>query len=171
MEGAKDWITRHPSHQSGGFLCADEYVRQQGKVSCALELGALGFSQQAHDGVYRSLSRVYNTLDRIHMQGEDLQQIAHQYEDLSFYQTTHRIKFDDAYLQLKEGILNFDAVQQGEVLSSAQSSKVLQAPADGAVLFPKYPSRDEDGKVNVSLPKEIYRIVSLLPGHPKEIWT
>lgn len=170
MEGAKDWITRHPSHQSGGFLCADEYVRQQGKVSCALELGALGFSSAAHEGVYRSLTRVYEALDQMHLADGNLQEMAAQYDDLSFYQTTHRIKFDDPYLQLRSGLLNFDQVQAGDVLSSTDSSKPLIAPADGAILFPKYPPRDEDGRVTISMPKEIYRIVSPLAHHPKDVW-
>jgi hypothetical protein len=47
---------------------------------------------------------------------------------------------------------------------------VLQAALDGAILFPKYPPKDSEGRALSPLPKKLYHIVSLLSEHPIDLW-
>ena len=170
MGGAKVWVTRNPQQNSGGFKCADEYVRQRGKPSIALELGALGFSSKARSGVWKSLNRAMKGINQI-VQGESLEALVENEPDLTFYQTSYRCPFDRPELILKDGLVNFTSVQQGESLSASEDSDdALIAPQTGMILFPKYPLRDENGNALQPLPKEIYRIVSELDGHPLELW-
>lgn len=243
MGGAKMWVTRHPERGGGGLKCADEYVRQRGVPSVALELGVLGFSAQARSRVWRSLVRVINALVELDQGEITLEQLAEQQPELIFYETHTRYPFDDPALQLAPGWVNFSPVEEGMTLtaefgedanvneetseapdtseiseapetsetseiserasvpeletseihstggihmtaastisssepelsslSTRRSSLTLHATTEGALLFPKYPPRDEEGRALDPRPKELCRIVKLLDDHPLVLW-
>ena len=207
MGSAKVWVTRHPLFGGGGLKCADEYVRQQGKASLALELGAAGFSSKARAGVWKSLNRAFTAINKFNeklpqessldleiknanRESEvslkeasnsseanteehsliSLESLAADEPDLTFYETSYRCSFDKPDYTLKTGLVNFQTVEQNEQISEG-NSPVLLAPKAGAILFPKYPQRDERGQAIDPRPKELYRIVSPLSEHPKELWS
>ena len=213
MGGAQVWVTRDPKRAGGGLKCADEYVRQRGKPSVALELGALGFSAKARSGVWRSLSRVANAISELHQGEADLASLAMSQPDLQFYETHTRYLFDDPALKLAPGWVNFAPVEQGQLLtsppsnlqsspphaqdvdgssstssmsqsSSSETAETLEAQdngvapepwarhaaTSGALLFPKYPPRDERGLALDPRPKELCRIIRRLDGHPLDLW-
>ena len=214
LGGAKVWVTRHPQYVSGGLKCADEYVRQQGKASLALELGAAGFSAKARAGVWKSLNRAISAINRLSegnlpqvstseqlgcigpgkcinedtetsflfsgdLKDDDsarneqscvsLESLAADQPELTFYETSYRCSFEQSDYTLKSGLVNFQAVQKNEQVSE-NNTPPLQTPLTGVLLFPKYPERDDQGHVLEPRPKEIYRIVSLLTAHPRELW-
>jgi succinylglutamate desuccinylase len=172
MQGAQVWVTRHPHYGGGGLLCADEYVRKQGKPSIALELGALGWSATARSGVWKCLSQAFHVVHQDAHKGSKLDAWAQSRPDLQFYETCYRHPFDHPALRLQSGWLNFSQVVQGQVLTHdpKDGSSPISAPCDGALLFPKYPPRDEAGLALDPRPKELFRIVSPLSGHPLELW-
>lgn len=233
MGGAKMWVTRHPERGGGGLKCADEYVRQRGVPSVALELGVRGFSAQARSRVWRSLVRVINTLVELEQGEVTLEQLAEQQPELTFYETHTRYPFDDSALKLAPGWVNFSPVHKGMILtaeaseddeftehtprsehdalsnqdadgapskplkidslndlsddspeietstvdstarpspSSSTSTLTLHATTEGALLFPKYPPRDEEGRALDPCPKELCRIIKALDEHPLTLW-
>ena len=194
MGGASVWVTRNPKRQGGGLKCADEYVRQRGHPSVALELGALGFSAKARSGVWRSLSRVMNAIAELQRGDSDLAELAMSQPDLQFYETHTRYTFDHPALSLTPGWVNFAPVERGEPLTTSSSVdhdlnaddqytestestestdsslSVRYAEVSGAILFPKYPPRDHQGLAIDPRPKEICRIIRPLDGHPLELW-
>jgi hypothetical protein len=80
---------------------------------------------------------------------------------LDLFETVHAEPFADAALALRPGLLNFQEVAQGEVLSAA-NSPVLRSPRAGYLMFPKYPARDELGRAISPYPREIFRVVNAL---------
>ncbi len=174
LGGAKAWVTRHPAQLSGGLKCADEYVRQKGKAALALELGKAGFSAKARAGVWKSLNRALSAINQLSQDSQAsqnllLESLAQTEPELEFYQTSFRCEFKQADFKLKAGLINFQSVQEHEQLSE-EDSPLLLAQEAGALLFPKYPARDDNGLAIEPKPKELYRMVSLLSSHPKEIW-
>ena len=171
MGGAKVWVTRDPKHNSGGFKCADEYVRQRGIPSIALELGVLGFSARARAGVWKSLNRAFKSINRLKETDLTLDNLAEGEPDLTFYRTSFRAPFSNARLCLTDGLVNFQPVTQGQVLSDEKEGELLiVAPESGVILFPKYPTRNDEGVAKNPLPKELYRIVVELEEHPLTLW-
>ena len=72
-------------------------------------------------------------------------------------------------MRLRDGLVNFQPVAQGEVLS-APSTPEITAPCDGFLLFPKYPGYQADGSAIEPRPGEIVRIVAPLAQHPLDLW-
>jgi hypothetical protein len=168
MGGATQWVTRNPNIGGGGLACADEYVRQKGKPSVALELGALGFRPDVRAAVWRTLSHIFNAVHSIRT-GSVLSDLAQSKPDLKFYETRYRCVFNDPMMTLKSGFKNFQSVEAGTPLSP-EDKPMITAPISGALLFPKYPTRDHNGMALDPVPKELFRIISPLDQHPLEMW-
>ena len=171
MQGAQLWVTRPANQGGGGFLCADEYVRQRGKPSIALELGALGWNPLARSGVWKCLSQAFRAVEQNAYQGTELELFSQSRPDLEFYQTSYRHPFHNPQQALREGWINFSPVHQGQRLTpNHDEESPVFASCDGAILFPKYPPRDEKGSALDPRPKELFRIVQKLNQHPCELW-
>ena len=154
------WITR-PSGVSfsPGLKCADEYVRDRGVPGITLELGERGFSETATQATAAVIRRTLRLLDAVAEHGSSV---------LTgplppCFQYSHAEPYTDRALRLRPGLVNFQAVAAGEVLS-APESPLLRAPADGVLLFPKYPAPD------APLPQNIFRMAAPLPASPAELW-
>lgn len=154
------WITR-PSGVSfsPGLKCADEYVRDQGCPGITLELGEQGFSEDATAASAAVIRRTLALMDAVAEQGESV---------LTgplppCYRYSHAEPCTDRTLRLRPGLVNFQPVAAGEVLS-APGAPVLRAPSDGVVLFPKYPTPD------APLPAHIFRLAAPLPQPPAALW-
>ncbi len=154
------WITR-PSGVSfsPGLRCADEYVRDQGRPGITLELGEAGFSDAATAAAAAVIRRVLVLMDAVEQAGESV---------LSgplppCYRYSHAEPCTDRALRLRPGLINFQPVVAGELLS-ATDSPPLRAPTDGVLLFPKYTAPD------APLPEHIYRLAAPLPQPPAVLW-
>ncbi len=170
LAGAGHWVTRPPGQSfASGLVCADEYVRVQGKAGLTLELGEQGFFPDAAARALRTIGRALELGDRLAADPQSLDQQAREMPELTFLQTVHREKFADAQTALRPGLINFEPVDVGDLLSPLGAPE-LRAPADGAVLFPKYPPRDPSGRALDPRPAELYRIVQPLEGHPLDLW-
>lgn len=171
MGGASVWVTRHPEIGGGGLLCADEFVRRRGKPSVALELGERGFSAQSRAGVWRVLSRVISAMHTIARQEGTLEELSESQPELTFFETHTRYPFDDPRLTLSEGWVNFAPVTEGQVLTTNKEGPLARhASLKGALLFPKYPDRDETGAALEPRPIELCRVVIPLSEHPLRLW-
>jgi len=170
LAGAEHWVTRPPNQSfASGLVCADEYVRLQGKAAMTLELGEQGFFPDAAERALRTIHRALDLGDRLAEDPQSLEQQAGEMPELTFLQTVHREKFVVPEMTLKPGLINFEPVDCGDLLSPPGRPE-LRAPADGAVLFPKYPPRDDEGAALDPRPGELYRIVGPLEGHPLDLW-
>lgn len=176
MGGAQAWVTRHPARGGGGLACADAWVARRGKPSLALELGALGFSPEVRAAVWRSLSRAFKAVNSLYPAGGklpevNLEQLAAAQPDLRFYETSERFTFSDPQMSLAPGWVNFSPVQAGQILSDPEVGPLIMSPAAGAILFPKYPPRGAHGEALDPRPSELFRVVSPLSAHPRELWS
>jgi succinylglutamate desuccinylase len=166
---ARVWVTRHPEQNfSLSGCCADEYVRQRGLPGITLELGQKGFGHGAEERAYKAIRRAMQIADRL-TAGASLSDVAEEEPDLEFFETVHREPFASADHALRPGLVNFQRVAAGELLST-DGAPALRAPRDGAVLFPKYPPRDATGAYRGPLPAEIYRIIAPLSAHPLDAY-
>lgn len=164
---AKVWVTRSPDAPfSVSGACADEYVRLQNKPGITVELSERGFRAEAEEACYRAMRDVLRYADEIASGAATLADLAVRRPELGFYHTVHREVFTDPAMALKPGWTNFAAVDAGEVVSG-QAGPAMVAPAEGMVLFPKYPPRLPDGRAKSPVPGEIYRIVQQMPEHPQ----
>jgi succinylglutamate desuccinylase len=170
IAGARTWVTRPPTQAfSPGTCCADEYVRLRGRPGLTLELGQRGFSDDAAARAAGAIDRLIRVADRVGLGADTLAGAATHEPDLDFVETRWRGAFTDPMLRLKPGLTNFAPVRAGERLS-ADGSPELAAPADGLLLFPKYPDYAPDGRVVEPRPGEIVRVVAPLPEHPAVAW-
>jgi succinylglutamate desuccinylase len=166
---ASTWVTRPPQASfSPGTCCADEYVRRLGRPGLTLELGPKGFHPVARDRATEALTRLLRVADHVG-RGQALETAAEAAPELTFLETRWRCAFDDPAMRLREGLVNFHPVGEGERLSAPGTPEIL-APLDGLVLFPKYVERGADGRAHEPRPGEIVRIVAPVDGHPAQVW-
>jgi succinylglutamate desuccinylase len=131
--------------------CADDYVKNLGKPAVTIELGKKGinpFATATSDAaIRRTLSIIDATAD-----GKSVEAEASKNEPLVLYRTAHREAYPSRDHRLREGLINFQPVQAGEILSAPDSPEI-RAAVSGMILFPKYPPPDK------VLPKEIFRLI------------
>lgn len=170
IAGAEAWVTRAPTQSfSTGTCCADEYVRLRRRPGMTLELGRKGFSDAAATRAAAAVQRLLEVADAVGDGQGSLSSEAEQRPELDFVQTHWRCRFDDPRMRLRDGLVNFQHVVAGEVLSAPGTPEIV-APMAGALLFPKYPGYDADGRVVEPRPGEIVRIVGPLDDHPRTLW-
>lgn len=143
-------------------------MRNQNKPGVTLELGAMGFSDQAEALATASFTRLLAVAEEVGSGGATIDQLAETQPELEFVGTSWIQQFTDPTMQLRAGLWNFCAVTEGEILS-ADGTPEITAPCDGMILFPKYPVY-ADGRALEPRPGEIVRIVAPLDRHPLEIW-
>ncbi len=169
--GASTWVTRKPGQTfSDGTVNTDEYVRNQNKPGVTLELGAMGFSDEAEALATAAFTRLLVVAEEVGSGRATIEDLAEQQPELEFVGTSWIQQFTDPTMQLRPGLWNFCTVVEGENLS-AEGTPAITAPCDGMVLFPKYPVYDMEGRAIEPRPGEIVRIVAPLDRHPLEIWT
>lgn len=156
-----DWVTRPLGASfSSGTCCADEYVRNQGRPAITLELGQQGLNPDSVRRASQAMRAMLRAFDAAEPRVPDA--------PLRFWTTAHKHPFDDPGLALRPGLVNFQRVAQGELLS-APDTPAIRSPHTGALLFPKYPPRT-DGRADDPRPNEIVRVVTQLEQHPSAIW-
>ncbi len=166
LQASSMWITRSPGTAfSTGTMCADEYVRAQGRPGLTLELGEKGFGHGAEAVAEAAIRRLLDLSDRIAAGSTTLETEAEAAPDLTFVETVHREPFGSSDLALRPGFVNFTPVTAGESLH-ADGHPPLHAATDGWLVFPKYPPRDPSGAYVTPLPGEILRIVAPMDAHP-----
>jgi len=160
LGGAEVWTTRAPGQSfQAGTCCGDEYARAQGATAITLELGLNGFTELA---AARAEHVVRGVLAGFH--GERPAPLP-----LELFVDAGTIPFDDPMLALREGFENFEPVQAGQELA-APGATSLPCPADGALLFPKYPERDASGAALDPRPITLAHIVRPLGEDPAVLW-
>lgn len=163
------WVTRHPGAAfSTGAMCADEYVRVFNRPGITIELSEKGFGNGGEARARQAITDALALADAVASGRTTLEDAAMAKPEITFLETIHREKFASEDLALKPGLLNFDVVEEGDLLS-APGTPELRAPASGMILFPKYPPI-VDGSYKKPLPGEIYRIVAPLPEHPTTLY-
>ena len=89
-------------------------------------------------------------------------------QELRFYEIVFAQSFAEAGMALQEGLNNFTPVQAEQVLGQDGKGGELLCPQEGVLLFPKYPSRDDEGLALQPRPKEIYNLATKMQVHPAE---
>ena len=170
--GAASACVTRPANQGfalGGQICADEYVRNLGKPGFTLELGRMGFSEEAAERAALAITNMLASADRIARGESTLDAEAEAKPELVFWQTAHREAFASGEHSLRDGLVNFTPVEAGDVLSAPGTPEIV-APLAGRLLFPKYPERDAEGVAQAPLPSEIVRVITEVEGHPARDW-
>ena len=162
IAGADRWVTRAPGQSfSSGTCCADEYVRLRERVALTLELGEQGISADAEARCFGAMMETLALVDWGALDQGMIGCFAEKREALKLYETVHSEPFADSTLCLRDGLVNFQRVAQGEVLSRPGTPE-LRAPCDGRLMFPKYPARTSSGEAQTPHAREIYRLVHAL---------
>ena len=170
MRGAKVWVTRNPAQAfSPGMMCADEYVRTRGVPGVTLELGEQGWNAEAAGTTRRVIGEALALADAIAAGDTTLAAAAEGQPPVALWETVFRQTYDDPAMALRDDLVNFHPVAEGELLSK-EGTPELRAPRDGAVLFPQFPPRDAAGRALDPRPSEIYRLVAPVDGDPKVLW-
>ncbi|HJN74068.1 MAG TPA: succinylglutamate desuccinylase/aspartoacylase family protein [Myxococcota bacterium] len=164
LAGAPVWVTRPPGRAfSSGTCCSDEFVRNRGGVGLTLELGQMGFQDEAASRAGRVMRRAIALVDAVAAGTTSMVEASEGMPELDFYKTVFAPPFPDRSWSLRPGLVNFRAVSRAELLTGPDSPE-LRAPCDGVLLFPKYPPADQP------LPGEIVRVLELMDQHPLELW-
>jgi succinylglutamate desuccinylase len=165
LQSADVWVTRDPRSQfSYNSRCSDEYVCQTGRPGLTVELSQKGFSDAAAALCWDTMIRALRHADS----DADIAQIAESEPDLTTYTTVHTEPFATPQHALMSGLVNFQPVVAGQQLSAAASPEIV-VPAEGMLLFPKYPPREGD-RATAPRPKDIYRLITPLLTHPSILW-
>ena len=153
------YVDATPSKDSQpAYQCADEFVWRRGVPAITIELGEKGIRESTTARAYLAITRALELIERLHSTPMTIADLALQAQALQHYRTSHREPYHSKEHQLRQGLINFVAVQRGDNLAAPGTPELI-VPCDGMLLFPKYPRR-EDGMICESLPKEIYRIIS-----------
>lgn len=168
LDGARDWVTR-PMGESfaSGTCCLDEYVRDQGKAAVTIELSQKGMRPSTTALAAAILERALSAAEAI-LDGAELASLTSEAAPMRLWRTHAKQPYASAELRLREGLRNFESITSGQLLS-APETPALRAPADGALLFPKYPPRDAEGTIQGPLPVDIFRVLTPLEGHPSAL--
>lgn len=163
------WVTRAPG---AGFsrdsCCADEFVRSLGKTGLTLELGHKGFSASATEKTTAVLQRLLLATAQWNGDLTAIEAMAGTQPDFNFIETSYAHPFSDPTLRLKDGIRNLAPVKEGELLS-AEGSTAIEAPIEGYILFPKYPTY-QNGSATMPRPNELFQIATTMSEHPEQRW-
>ena len=117
----------------------DEYVTQRGGLGLTLELGQQGFHADAETWAYSAMCRAMHLLDAEHRGASTFKDALPQART-KIYCVSHRQAYTDPSIALRPGLVNFQAVHAGELLTKTSSAPVY-APKDGLLLFPAYPKQ------------------------------
>ncbi len=167
LRGAPVWMAR-PAGQvfSAGTCCADEYVRNRGRVGLTLELSQRGLDRRTEVAAAAVIDRLLALADGV---GRGTLDLDAQAAPVAVLETVFVQPFSDAALALRPGLRNLQPVEEGALLSPPGAPE-LRAPATGLLAFPKYPPRDRRGHALGPLPGELYRLAAPLSGSPADVW-
>lgn len=166
LNAAPCWVTRPPGvNFSPGLRCADEHVRLRGASGITVELGQKGFDPAAAALAERLMRETLRIADQLGRGAQTLAGAAEGQPSPIAYEPDSHVAFTDPRMALRPGLQNLAPVRRGEVLS-AEGSPLILSPGEGALLFPKYPPRDAEGRALGPLPAELVRVVRRLPDGP-----
>ena len=140
-----------------GYRSIDEYGIGLGIPSTTVELGQKGFSDEAYKQCLFMLEKAAEELNALGAPDrQKLKQRAERAKPLKLYGLASVERFENPSYRLRPGLINFQRVDKGEVLGWKDAATELRAPADGFLLFPKYPERDPQGQALRPLPVDLY---------------
>nr|BFD32155.1 hypothetical protein GTC16762_17730 [Pigmentibacter ruber] len=151
-------------------MCTDEYVRSLQKVGITIELGEKGFHTSAALFAYWIMKRAIKNMDLVFLHHCSIKKLAHKNDDFEFMQIKYKEKFDHPTKRLHQGLSNFKYIEKNENIGFDNLNKPLLAPLSGNILFPKYPTRDENHQAKQPLPGELFVIAQKMNFHPLK-WT
>ena len=173
LDAAPRWVTRPPGKSfSPGTCCADEYVRNRGKVALTVEVSQAGPSPDAEALAWRTMHRALRWSARL---ADQLEAIPREGLGLSMVplpqclHTAFAQRFADPCFAMRPGLDNFVFVQAGEQVSLPGTPE-LRSPIEGWVMMAKYPQRDATGACVEPRPGELYRILQELPQPPSVLY-
>ena len=173
LDAAPRWVTRAPGQSfSPGTCCADEYVRNRGKVALTVEVSQAGPSPEAAAITRQTMGRALQWADRLADAGADMPEASMGLPFAPLPQclsTAFAQKFSDPRYAMRPGLENFVVVRAGEVVS-VDGTPELVCPIDGWVMMAKYPDRDALGACIPPIPGEIYRVLQELPDIPSVVF-
>ncbi len=167
---AEALVTRAPGQAFlGNQRCADEFVNLSGGTAFTVEMSQKGFDRATAAASERCMSRALALIDQIAAGETTVEQAAADRPELDCFARVHAEPWRDASVNLRPGLVNFQAIQAGERLDDGAGAPLI-APCDGLLLFPKYVRRDADGAPIGPLPGEIYSLLGHMPEHPAKVW-
>ena len=170
MDVATDLVTRSPNKVfSADGRCCDEYVRLQGNPAITLEMGQAELTPEAQEWTYRASTRALAGLDALATQSATLEELASQGASLECHEIVFQQKFEKPEMRLRDGLVNFIPIVQGEVMGVNHDGGELISPINGRLLFPNFPKRDENG-VALKHPKELYCLIQALKEAPEILY-
>jgi succinylglutamate desuccinylase len=138
LEGAPVMVTRSPKEAFlPGKKCVDEAFRDLGKPSMTLELGHIG--EDLKEKTYKVLKNFVDVSQKVYFKELKIEAVAQ--KPLDLLQRIAHFNFSDPKMTLKPDLTNFRKISKGEELG-----KSILSPADGFLLFPKYPKRNDKGE-------------------------
>ncbi len=162
LQGAKTLVTRAANIEfAKGMLSATEYATQLGVPSLTLELSQKGFNDEADKITKSVLTNAVLALSLFKNPKSiaEIKKLALKSPKLILMKRSHAIPFEDSGLRLNPGFMNFSKIEKDSILGTRSNGDSWVAGKEGWLLFPKYPERDQQGKVLGPLPSDIVLIV------------
>lgn len=130
-------------------MCSDEFVNFRGGTGITLELGQKSFDPY-HTGV--GLQVALSAVQYAEEHGRDEKRVPRERPEAALYTWKSIVNYQEG-MSLREGLVNFQELEKGEVIGTQAGQGELRTSEGGHLLFPKY-RRDP----TVSPAKELYRI-------------
>jgi succinylglutamate desuccinylase len=169
--GASYFVTQEPgSYFSPGFFSIDEYFRDLKKPSLCLELGQKGFSS---DAFFIALSRIHRSLYVARKKRKSFSKFLENVirsSEFRFLKLTHSVAFKSSHDSLRSGIYNFKKISKEAFLGSRHSGEMIQSPAKGFALFPKYLGMNKNFNEITSLSSPMLMLAEELQEHPLALY-
>jgi succinylglutamate desuccinylase len=162
LEGADTLVTRAANVTfAAGSLSGTEYATEHGIPALTLEASQKGLSQEAFDHDFKVINRAITALNKM---GKDrrlssLIKFSRKSNELTLLKRVANQPFTDPKVRLKAGYKNFSHVTKGEAIGFNPDASTLTAPANGYLLFPKYPVRNANGEALQPLPSDLYLLL------------
>jgi len=168
--GATAWTTRSAGAVFvAGMRCTDEYVRDNGGMGMTLELGQRGFTDSARARARDEIRRALSLVDALAAGETTLEAAAAAQPAPELFAAVHAQALSDPMMALAPGWESFAPVRAGQLVSAPGTPEV-RATHDGALLFPVYPDRDDQGAVVEPRPQTLFRIIQQVTEDPAVVF-
>jgi succinylglutamate desuccinylase len=137
------------------------YLQGAKTLVLTLELSQKGFNDEADKITKSVLTNAVLALSLFKNPKSiaEIKKLALKSPKLILMKRSHAIPFEDSGLRLNPGFMNFSKIEKDSILGTRSNGDSWVAGKEGWLLFPKYPERDQQGKVLGPLPSDIVLIV------------
>ncbi len=152
--GTCDTFLELSLEESLRYGTATGYAYTKNVPSVCIELSQKGIASKAQDLAIQTMQRA---IDISSFEGLKIRK---NYK-LKVYTVNYEYPFTSPLVRLTKKLSNFTLVHKNEVIGLDENEKLIKAPFNGYIVFPKYPKRDKQGRVIGELPLDLFEFAQI----------